>query len=637
MREPTPATGDVLVIDDSSPDGTGELADELAADAAVAARAAPAAQGGPRARLPRRLPLGARARLRLRARDGLRLLARSRAPIPSLLAPAQRGRRPRARLALLPGRRRRELGPRAAPDLDAAAACTRARCSACGVRDLTGGFKCFRRARARGDRARRGRRAGLPVPDRDDLPRAAARLHASWRCRSRSPTAWPAARRCRARSCFEAMRRVPLLRLAGRARAAAARPRNADVRRVRRLLDSSDAAPRTPRDRRGRGRSRARRLCRRSRSGPTRERPQVTGAPQQWYRTSAPQVLVPVEHAGNLGEPARARSTAHDARGQAAHDRQRASCSSSTTSPTARTACASQAQPEPRLRRHASTRRSRSTSTRTSPTLALDQRPPGWQPASELSGRVEPGSTLALSYAGKRRRSCIRAAARSRSIPKLPDGRTTVRLIAQRPRPATARVITRTVAVDRTPPRVAHRPRPGASSARAHPTLRGSLDDASPVIAAGDARRRLGRAARARRQARCSATRRSRAASRCRCSTSPRACTRSRSRRPTRAGNTSTAEAGPFTVDSTEKLRAPTRAVARRPRRRRRAARAPAQGVRHLQGAVHALLQRAHRGRRAARSRATHDLPVTGIATPAGAAAQRRAHRRAPAAASASS
>ena len=30
------------------------------------------------------------------------------------------------------------------------------------------------------------------------------------------------------------------------------------------------------------------------------QRPQVTGSPQQWYRTSAPQVLVPVENAGNL-------------------------------------------------------------------------------------------------------------------------------------------------------------------------------------------------------------------------------------------------------------------------------------------------------------------------------------------------
>ena len=31
------------------------------------------------------------------------------------------------------------------------------------------------------------------------------------------------------------------------------------------------------------------------------QRPQVTGTPEQWYRTSAPQVLVPVENAGYLG------------------------------------------------------------------------------------------------------------------------------------------------------------------------------------------------------------------------------------------------------------------------------------------------------------------------------------------------
>ena len=66
----------VLVIDDSSPDGTGELADRLAAELAVRRRAPPAAQGGPRARLPRRLPARARRRRRARARDGLRLLAR---------------------------------------------------------------------------------------------------------------------------------------------------------------------------------------------------------------------------------------------------------------------------------------------------------------------------------------------------------------------------------------------------------------------------------------------------------------------------------------------------------------------------------------------------------------------------------
>jgi len=42
------------------------------------------------------------------------------------------------------------------------------------------------------------------------------------------------------------------------------------------------------------------------------ERPQLSGTPRQWYRTSAPQVLVPVEHSGNLGD-LRARVDGEDA------------------------------------------------------------------------------------------------------------------------------------------------------------------------------------------------------------------------------------------------------------------------------------------------------------------------------------
>src|SRR6185312_10115575 len=92
----------------------------------MAARAAPTAQGGPGPRLPRRLPLGARARLRARARDGLRLLARSARRAVAARARA-RGRRPCPGLALLPGRAGRELGSRAAPDLDRRLpVCTRA-------------------------------------------------------------------------------------------------------------------------------------------------------------------------------------------------------------------------------------------------------------------------------------------------------------------------------------------------------------------------------------------------------------------------------------------------------------------------------------------------------------------------------
>ena len=54
-----PFAGDVLVVDDSSPDGTGDLADELAAVQAVDARAPSAPQGGPRPGVRRRVRLGA--------------------------------------------------------------------------------------------------------------------------------------------------------------------------------------------------------------------------------------------------------------------------------------------------------------------------------------------------------------------------------------------------------------------------------------------------------------------------------------------------------------------------------------------------------------------------------------------------
>ena len=61
----------VLVIDDASPDGTGELADRLAASHRPSGRAAPPAEGGARTRVHRGLPSSARRRRRTDRRDGL--------------------------------------------------------------------------------------------------------------------------------------------------------------------------------------------------------------------------------------------------------------------------------------------------------------------------------------------------------------------------------------------------------------------------------------------------------------------------------------------------------------------------------------------------------------------------------------
>ena len=119
----------VLVIDDNSPDGTGEIADRLAAELDFVSVLHRERKEGPRPRVPRRLPAGARRRRRLRPRDGLRLLAR-----PGRRAAADRGvrgrRRPRARLPLRAGRRHGELGARRGGSSPQAARCTRGCCSA---------------------------------------------------------------------------------------------------------------------------------------------------------------------------------------------------------------------------------------------------------------------------------------------------------------------------------------------------------------------------------------------------------------------------------------------------------------------------------------------------------------------------
>ena len=102
----------VLVIDDNSPDGTGAIADGLAAELPWVEVLHRAGKEGLGTGVHRRVPPRARGRGRARARDRLRLL-----PRPGGGAPPDRGlrgrRRSRARLALGRGWRHRQLGARA--------------------------------------------------------------------------------------------------------------------------------------------------------------------------------------------------------------------------------------------------------------------------------------------------------------------------------------------------------------------------------------------------------------------------------------------------------------------------------------------------------------------------------------------
>ena len=134
----------VLVVDDGSPDGTGEIADRLAAELPwVQVLHRERKEGLGRAYLAAfdvALDLGAELVLEIdcdfshdphgRAAADRRLRERRR-----------RG----ARLPLRRRRRNRQLGARAEARLARRVASTRGSSSASRVRDLTGGFKCFRR------------------------------------------------------------------------------------------------------------------------------------------------------------------------------------------------------------------------------------------------------------------------------------------------------------------------------------------------------------------------------------------------------------------------------------------------------------------------------------------------------------
>ncbi|HET6171462.1 MAG TPA: L,D-transpeptidase family protein [Gaiellales bacterium] len=339
------------------------------------------------------------------------------------------------------------------------------------------------------------------------------------------------------------------------------------------------------------------------------ERPLVSGAPRQWYRTPAPQVLVPVEHSGSLADL------------RASVDGQDAAAKLRRTGGGLELELNGLADGTHRVRVQASPGRVFGDSVDEDfaihvdthrPELALNEAPSGWQPVSELSGRVEPGSTLALSYRGKQ----VVLHPRTTTFaldPKLPDGRTTVKLIAS-DRAGNSSVITRTVAVDRTAPRV-HVDRVPSVLGTAHPTLRGSIDDASPVsvqaLLDGDSVALRGPGGNALLGGAAVSGRFSLPLQHLAQGVHTLSITATDG-----AGNTTTTKAGPFTVDSTEKLR-PSTVLALGAR-----GKDVVQLERRLKsfGTYHGPFTRFFNARTEAAVSAfqrLHKLPVTGIATPA--------------------
>ena len=139
-----PPDAGVLVVDDSSPDGTGQLADELAAELPyVDVLHRPRKEGLGRAYLAafrRALADGAE----LDSRDGLRLLARPDAPCRSCSPQPRTPTSCSGRATSRAGASR--TGARCGASSRPAARVYARVLLGVGVRDLTGGFKCYRRA-----------------------------------------------------------------------------------------------------------------------------------------------------------------------------------------------------------------------------------------------------------------------------------------------------------------------------------------------------------------------------------------------------------------------------------------------------------------------------------------------------------
>ena len=179
---------DVLVVDDGSPDGTADLAEELAGASSAASTVLRRAEKAGLGSAYRAGFAWGSTRLRRADRDGLRPASTIRRRCPRC-GRGRRRRRPRHRVAL----RARRVDPGLASGT--AALLSRWAATATPARARPAGARRHRRVprlprdRRSSDRPRRGQGRRLRLPDRDGLRRRRAPAVASSRCRSRSATA----------------------------------------------------------------------------------------------------------------------------------------------------------------------------------------------------------------------------------------------------------------------------------------------------------------------------------------------------------------------------------------------------------------------------------------------------------------
>ena len=167
----------VLVVDDGSPDGTGELADELAlADPEPGPRHAPHRQGRPGRGLPGRLRLGAGPAgtacwWRWTPTAATPPNSCTGCSTPSTTAPTWRSARATSTAE------RCATGPARRLVLSKTANTYSRVLLGVGIHDITAGYRAYRREVLEKTRPVRGRLQGLLLPDRPDLAHHQQRVH----------------------------------------------------------------------------------------------------------------------------------------------------------------------------------------------------------------------------------------------------------------------------------------------------------------------------------------------------------------------------------------------------------------------------------------------------------------------------